>query len=157
MLPARAPPARGPAAIPSDGLLAGTPAAVAAVRVDDAVSSREYAYAGGDWYDADNAPVPATLAARLDEAVRLLARSPPVRTLPPEAIARLTHAEFGLAPPRLQVTIDIRPDTRTVFLFGDATADGIRQYAAIAGRGDVYVMSGFVGAAWRGVMDAAAE
>ena len=109
---------------------------------------------GGGWIrEGSAAPVDAGLAETIDRAVKFMHTANPVRTLEPEEIGRTGLTEFGLDRPRLSVTLE---DPRGVVLeadFGNESVDGLLQYMRLRDRGELYLMSGFVGKEWQAAID----
>jgi hypothetical protein len=102
--------------------------------------------------DGAATPVDGALAETIDRAVKFMHTANPVRTLAPEEIAKTALAEFGLDSPRLAITLEDAGGVVLEAEFGDANNDGLLQYMRLRDRGELYLMSGFVGKEWQAVV-----
>jgi hypothetical protein len=103
--------------------------------------------------EGEASPVDLTLAGTIDRAVKFMHTANPVRTLEHEEIAKTALAEFGLDRPRLAIALEDGGGVVLEAEFGDTGTDGLLQYMRLRGRGEVYLMSGFVGKEWQAVVD----
>jgi len=87
-------------------------------------------------------------AARLNQAIKFMHSSAPVRILAPEQLAALPADASGLDKPRFTVQLFSADGLYMVIHFGNRANGGILYYMRITGRGETYLMSGFVGEAW---------
>jgi hypothetical protein len=85
----------------------------------------------------------------VERGLRFLHVSSPQRVLERDELAPGAAAEFGLAPPRYAVTV--RGDGGETFTieFGGLNAQGLAQYARVAGREAVVLLPRFVGEPWQ--------
>jgi hypothetical protein len=104
------------------------------------------------WVREDSAKaIEASLTKALDLAVKFMHTANPVRVFKPEDFADTGLVEFGLDRPRLSITLE---NTGGVVLeadFGNSSNDGLLRYMRLRDRGDLYMMSGFVGKEWETV------
>jgi hypothetical protein len=103
--------------------------------------------------EGDATPVDGALAETIDRAVKFMHTANPVRTLAPEEIADTPLSEFGLDRPRLAITLEDPGGVVLVAEFGGPNNDGLLQYMRLRDRGEVYLMSGFVGKEWQAVVE----
>jgi hypothetical protein len=95
------------------------------------------------------------LARTLDRAVKFMRAANPVRVFKPEDIADTGPAEFGLDRPRLSIKLENASGVVLEADFGNDSTDGLLRYMRLRDRGDLYLMSGFVGKEWETVAEAA--
>ena len=132
------------------GVLAETPAQVS--RIELMGNGGRWVFArtaeGGWRRDRDQRPVPPPLGTHLDEALKFLHASAPVRILDQREWVEHGLGEFGLERPALSAVL-LNDDQRLLAVhFGSTNPQKVLQYMRIDGRDEVYVMSRFVGAEW---------
>jgi hypothetical protein len=108
---------------------------------------------GSGWIKEGSAsPVDGQFAETIDRAVKLMHTANPVRMLESKEVAGSRRlADFGLDPPRLSITLEDAGGVVLAADFGAANNDGLLQYMRLIDRGDLYLMSGFVGKEWQAV------
>ena len=147
---------------PEPGLARFTPAGVLAdwplaqvreVAVDAGAKYRVFRPdAEGSWRTGrGGAPVSADLAGNIGTGLTLLHNSAPQRTLEPSDLADRPLGEYGLAPPRLTVTVRSAGGDSVTIEFGAANPLGLARYVRVAGRPEVLLLSSFVAEAWERV------
>ncbi len=101
-------------------------------------------------------PLPPLLAASLENSLKFMHASAPVRVLSREEYRGTALAEYGLDPPRY--TVFLVEGGRTVLEagFGVPNPQKVLQYMRLRGHDEVHLMSRFVGKEWERVLDAAA-
>jgi hypothetical protein len=101
------------------------------------------------WRSAsDGRAVPASLAASLDDSIKFLHVSAPIRVIEHAEWDAVGLREFGLDPPRYTATL-YRLGTPVVGVeFGASNPQKVLQYMKFQGRDQVYLMSRFIGEAW---------
>jgi len=138
------------------GVLDAAPARVSGIELTD--SSRTWAFArtANGWRRAaDQRPVGPELATHLEDAIKFLHVSPPVRVLERQEWAEYGLGEFGLDRPALSAVLFEDGRRLLAAQFGSTNPQKVLQYMRIDGRDEVYVMSRFVGAEWeRAVVEA---
>jgi hypothetical protein len=108
------------------------------------------------WTRPDGATVDEAAGARLNTALRMLHRSPPVREMTAEELAGVDTAPFGLDAPRIVAALYADGDRPVVTArFGGRNPDDYLQYMQLAGDRRIYLMSRFIGEEWVGAMSAA--
>lgn len=96
--------------------------------------------------------VPPSLASHLDDSIKFMHVSTPVRVMERTEWAPIGLREFGLDPPGYTATLYHR-DTRVVGAeFGAPNPQKVLQYMKLQGRDEVYLMSRFVGQEWELVL-----
>ena len=105
------------------------------------------------------APTPArrageSVGSQIDSGLRFLHVSAPQRVLEPGELAGIARSEFGLEPPRFSVSVRSSAAGPFSIDFGARNAQGLAQYAHVAGRAEVFLLPGFVGDPWEAVMKA---
>jgi hypothetical protein len=104
------------------------------------------------WQAADGGAVAASLANHLDDSIKFMHVSAPVRVMERTEWAPIGLREFGLDPPGYTATLYHR-DTRVVGAeFGAPNPQKVLQYMKLQGRDEVYLMSRFVGQEWELVL-----
>jgi hypothetical protein len=104
---------------------------------------------GGAWAPATEASGGAgELSANLDKGLQLLHASKPERVMTREEIQGLPAADFGLAPPRLSVSVGAGSDPVFTIHLGNANPLGLARYARIEGGDEVLLLPGFVAEPW---------
>jgi hypothetical protein len=132
-----------------DGVLEQLPEAVVAVEVARDGSTSRFRRRGARWWNAGTAEYcTEAQTTSLEQAMKIMHASAPVRILRPEDIAGLSAQAFGLDPPALRVRLSTNDGLVLAANFGDRASDGVLQYLRVEGHGETYLMSGFVGESW---------
>ena len=108
----------------------------------------------GGWSPAGGEDLPAAAAAKLSLAVQYMHTAGPVRSMKSEEIRGIAPTEFGLAPPRLSVTLFAGGQRVLQAHFGARNAEDQLQYMTLSGTDDMYLMSRFVGQQWDALLEA---
>lgn len=136
------------------GVLQQAPESITRVTVEADAAPAVFVRRGEGWVsEGSDAAVAAGLAEIIDRAVKFMHTANPVRTLEPQEVADAGLAEFGLAQPRLEITLEDAGGVALAAGFGDDSADGLLQYMRLEGQDGLYLMSGFVGKEWQAVLD----
>lgn len=134
------------------GVLTQMPESI--TRVSLASKNGSYVFERGDsgWMNADGKQTLDAKAAKLlDRALKIMHNSKPVRVLDREDVAGTSPAEFGLAQPKISVTMATANGDVLAVKFGNSNTDGILQYMVAKGSDKLYLMSDFVGQGWEQV------
>ena len=135
------------------GVLAEAPAQITRIELMGSARRSIFTRNGeGAWRrDQDPRPVPSPLATHLDDALKFLHVSAPVRVLARQEWAEHGLGEFGLERPGMSAVLS--HDARQVLLvhFGSVNPQKVLQYMRVDGRDDIYVMARFVGEEWERV------
>ena len=149
---------------PEPGLARFEPAGVMLGVAPERVTGVEVLKPGGRWRfvrtdtggwraTADSSPLAADPTASLDNGLRFLHVSAPERVLRGDELAGLSMVEFGLAPPRYTVSVRSAGPPFTIE-FGGLNAQGLAQYARVAGNAGIVLLPRFVGQQWEAVIGA---
>jgi hypothetical protein len=131
------------------GVIDVAPADINRISLTAGHHSRTLARDTAGWRDEAAArPLTSDETETLAAAISLMRNAPPIRVLRPEETADVDAAAYGLDPPSLSVRLDSSAGPLVVADFGGRANDGIVQYLRIEGRGETFMMSGFVGEAW---------
>lgn len=130
------------------GVLTQSPESVERIEIALAGKSAAFSRQAAGWAKADGAPVEPARAATLDRALKILYNSGPVRVLPPEEMVGSKPESFGFSSTGLSVKLSGAGVPFLQAEFGNKNTDGVLQYMRLKGRGELYLMSGFVGKAW---------
>lgn len=135
------------------GVLAEAPAEI--TRIELTGSVRRWIFTRtveGAWRrDPDPRPVPPSLATRLDDALKFLHVSAPVRVLARAEWAEHGLREFGLDRPGVSAVLSHEARPLLTVHFGSVNPQKVLQYMRVDGRDEIYVMSRFVGQEWERV------
>jgi hypothetical protein len=103
----------------------------------------------GDWTTADGTALDTDAGKRISMAVQMMHTSGPVRDIPPEDLAQVDEATFGLDPPRVTATFyDGRAIPVLTARFGGNNPDEVLQYLRVDGDRHLYLVSRFLGEEW---------
>jgi hypothetical protein len=131
------------------GVLTETPADVD--RVELTARDRRWVFTrtAGEWRLEPGArAVPRSLATHLDDSVKFMHASAPIRVLERTEWAEQGLREFGLDPPAYVAALFHGGRRLIAAGFGSANPQKVLQYMRIDGREQVYVMSRFIGEEW---------
>jgi hypothetical protein len=103
------------------------------------------------WSVENGAALDGQTAANASMAVQFMNSSAPTREISAAELSGIEMKEFGLDQPRLSVTLYRGPSRVITAHFGTHNPDGLLQYMSVEGRGEVYLMSRFVGEQWEQV------
>jgi hypothetical protein len=107
--------------------------------------------------DAGGGSVAASLALHLDDSIKFMHVSAPVRVMERAEWAPIGLREFGLDPPGYTATL-YRHDSPVVGAeFGAINPQKVLQYMKLRGHDEVYLMSRFVGQEWEQALREAAS
>jgi hypothetical protein len=147
-------PEGGLARFEAAGLLVRWPVAeMSEIDVQVGTDRRSYHRVPGGWR-ADGADVPTEVHERIELGLKLLHNSRPERIIHPDELADRALADFGLAPPRLSVTVRTSGGRGATVHFGGVNPLGLARYARVEGNDDVVLLSAFVAEAWERVAEA---
>ncbi|MBI4638009.1 MAG: hypothetical protein HY727_16860 [Candidatus Rokubacteria bacterium] len=99
----------------------------------------------GGWAAVGAPAAPADAERRLESGLRLLHASAPQRVIARDELERVPAAEYGLDPPRYTVVVYADAAEPFTIQFGAANAQGLAQYARVAGRDELLLLPRFVG------------
>jgi len=120
-------------------------------RVEVATPSGRFAYdrrADGWRRAADGAPVSSAMATHLDDSIKFMHVSAPIRVMDRAEWAPVGLREFGLDPPGYTARLYRRGAAVLGAEFGAPNPQKVLQYMKLEGRDQVYLMSRFIGEEW---------
>lgn len=130
------------------GLLASSPAEIRRLVLHTGAISLRALREGTVWR-FEPAPVdPLATTGDLTRALQFLKVSPPVRALGLRKSNDPSLAEAALLAPALVLRIDTGSEPGQELAWGGTAPDGILRYVRDANSGEVFLVSGFVAAAW---------
>jgi hypothetical protein len=130
-------------------MLALDPARVTGVEVRQA--DRRWRFqrgAGAAWVHDGGGAAPEPTARAVEDGLRFLHGSAPQRALTRAEVAGIPLGEYGLAPPRYEITVRGAGGAVFVIEFGALNSQGLAQYARVTGRDEILLLPGYVGRAW---------
>jgi hypothetical protein len=101
-----------------------------------------------DGWRATQGIATAGFEARLESALKLLRNSGPDRVLTEEEVARAGVVQFGLAPPRLRITVSGPGASVFAISFGVTNLMGLSHYAKLDGSLQIALLPAFVAEEW---------
>ncbi|MEO8158022.1 MAG: hypothetical protein ABI648_09515 [Betaproteobacteria bacterium] len=134
------------------GLLTQLPESVNRVEVRLAGKSAEFSRQGAGWAAKDGLVLDPARAAALERALKFMHNSGPVRVMAPEEIAGSKPESFGFSDASLSVALSGPGGVLLQAEFGNTNTDAMLQYMRLKGRGELYLMSGFVGKEWESAL-----
>lgn len=140
------------------GVMSAFPVEIDRVELQGAAGRWTFVRARDGWHLAANGgPVAASLALHLEDSIKFMHVSAPVRVMEREEWAPIGLREFGLDPPGYTATL-YRHDAPVVGAeFGAPNPQKVLQYMKLRGRDEVFLMSRFVGQEWEHALREAAS
>jgi hypothetical protein len=135
------------------GVLAEVPARVD--RIELAAPARRWVFrrTAGEWQmEPGSHPVPRSIATHLEDSIKFLHVSAPVRVMERTEWAAQGLGEFGLDPPAYSASLFQEGRRLLAVAFGSPNPQKVLQYMRIEGRDQIFVMSRFVGQEWEQVL-----
>jgi hypothetical protein len=131
------------------GVLPETPDQVDRVEMATPVRRWRFTRTATGW-SAEPGPhqVPRALATHLDDAIRFMHASAPVRVMERSEWAAHGLGEFGLETPAYSAAFYHGPRRLLAVAFGSPNPQKVLQYMRVEGQDRVYVMSRFLGEEW---------
>ena len=140
------------------GVLAQAPADVGRVELSGNGGRWVFSKAADGWRrEQRDGPMPDALRTHLEDAIKFLHASAPVRVLDRHEWAEHGLAEFGLDRPAVSAVLANEGRTVLAVHFGSTNPQKVLQYMRIEGRDEIYVMSRFVGEEWERALAEAAR
>ena len=109
------------------------------------------------WQAADGGAVAASLANHLDDSIKFMHVSAPIRVMERAEWSSIGLREFGLDPPGYTATLYRRGTPVLGAEFGAPNPQKVLQYMKLGGRDQVYLMSRFIGEEWERALREAAD
>lgn len=120
-------------------------------RVDMTTSAGRWVFvrAPNGWRAApDGRPAPPSLVSHLDDSIKFMHVSGPIRVMERAEWSPIGLREFGLDPPGYTATLYRRGTAVLGAEFGAPNPQKVLQYMKLGGRDQVYLMSRFIGEEW---------
>jgi hypothetical protein len=131
------------------GVLRETPAQVDRVELITGNARWAFTRTGGQWrLESRTEPVTRTLATHLDDSIKFLHVSAPIRVMERQEWAEQGLREFGLDPPAYSVALFQSGRRLLAAEFGSPNPQKVLQYMRLEDGDELYVMSRFIGQEW---------
>lgn len=131
------------------GVMQEPPAEIDRVEVTTSAGRWEYVRNGEEWREGPaGPPAPHSLASHLNDSIKFLHVSAPVRVMERAEWSPLGLREFGLDPPHYTATLYRRGSVVLLAEFGAPNPQKVLQYMKLAGQDRVFLMSRFLGEEW---------
>ena len=131
------------------GLMTEAPAEIDRVELRSGAGRWRFVRGPVGWQaDPDGPALPVTLAASLDDSIKFMHVSAPVRVMERAEWAAVGLREFGLDPPGFVATLYHGDRPVIGAEFGAPNPQQVLQYMKMQGRDQVYLMARFVGQEW---------
>ena len=134
-------------ALEANGLLREAPERIETVVLNYSNKARTFTRTAHGWLE-NGRPLPAATSEALDNAVKFMHTSEPVRSMPLAELEKQDPAEFGLAPPKFTISLMAGGASVLEAGFGRTNPVGMLNYVAVVGRKDLYLLSHFVVEEW---------
>jgi hypothetical protein len=130
------------------GVMPETAAEIDRVEIRSSAGQWVFERTPGGWRGGDGRPVPTSLAAHLDDSIKFMHVSAPIRVMERAEWAPIGLREFGLDRPSYTATLYRRGAAVLGAEFGAPNPQKVLQYMKVEGRGQVYLMPRFIGEEW---------
>jgi hypothetical protein len=140
------------------GVLPEVPAEIDQIEIRTSAKRWTFVRAPGGWRVApDGRPVPVSLAAHLEDSIKFMHASAPIRVMERAEWAPVGLREFGLDPPGYTAILYHQGTAVLGAEFGAPNPQKVLQYLKLQGRDQVYLMSRFIGEEWEKALHEATE
>jgi len=131
------------------GVMSEAPAEIDRVELRAPAGQWVFVRGPGGWRTArDGQPLPGATTTSLDDSIKFMHVSAPVRVMERAEWSPIGLREFGLDPPGYTATLYHRGVVVLGAEFGTPNPQQVLQYMKLEGRDQVYLMSRFVGEEW---------
>ena len=131
------------------GVMLEAPDEIDRIEIATSAGRWEYVRAGDGWRAGPaGPPASRSLASHLNESIKFMHVSAPVRVMEGAEWSTVGLREFGLDPPRYTTTLYRRGTAVIGAEFGAPNPQKVLQYMKLTGRDTVFLMSRFVGEEW---------
>jgi len=131
------------------GVMPESPDEIDRIEVTTNAGRWEYVRADDGWRaEPAGPPAPPSLASHLNDSIKFMHVSAPVRIIERAEWSTLGLGEFGLDPPRYTATLYRRNTAVLAAEFGAPNPQKVLQYMKLTGRDQVFLMSRFIGEEW---------
>ena len=140
------------------GVMPEPPGEIDRVEMTTSAGRWVFVRAAGGWRaEPADRPAPPSLAAHLDDSIKFMHVSAPLRTMERAEWSPIGLREFGLDPPGYTATLYRRGTPVLGAEFGAPNPQKVLQYMKLGGRDQVYLMSRFIGEEWEKALREAAD
>ncbi|HSH99173.1 MAG TPA: hypothetical protein VLA02_01130 [Reyranella sp.] len=122
-----------------------TPEEAREVEIVAGVDRRRYERDGERWKTSPE------IARRIDEGLRLLRNSGPMRVLSSEEVAKVPASDYALGADSLRVSVRSAKGAAFVIQFGGRNPLGSARYARVDGEAGIFLLPAYVAEAWEQV------
>lgn len=131
------------------GVMPESPSEIDRIEVTTSAGRWEYVRAGDGWRTLPAGPSAShSLASHLNDSIKFMHISAPVRVIERAEWSPVGLREFGLDPPRYTATLYRRGAAVLGAEFGAPNPQKVLQYMKVTGRDQVFLMSRFIGEEW---------
>lgn len=131
------------------GVMPDAPAEIDQVELRTATALRVFVRGPDGWRGSpDGHPLPSSLTASLDDSIKFMHVSAPIRVMERAEWAPAGLREFGLEPPRYTATLYRHGRAVLRAGFGAPNPQKVLQYVKLEGRDQLYLMPRFIGEEW---------
>jgi hypothetical protein len=138
------------------GVMAEAPAEIDRIDLSRGAGHWTFVRTPDGWRRAGGDAVSRSLAAHLNDSIKFMHVSAPVRVMERAEWASSGLPEFGLLPPGYTAALYRRDAPAVIAQFGASNPQQVLQYMKLEGRDEVYLMSRFVGEEWEQALREAA-
>lgn len=139
------------------GVMPETPAEIDRLEIRTGAARWEFRRGPGEWRRAPgNTSVPPSLARHLDNSIKFMHVSAPVRVMQRDEWAPIGLGEFGLDPPGYTAVLYRGATPVLGAAFGVPNPEKVLQYMKLDGRDQVFLMPRFIGEEWEHALREAA-
>jgi hypothetical protein len=139
------------------GIMPDAPGDIDQVELRTSTALRAFVRAPGGWRATpDGPPLAASLTASLDDSIKFMHVSAPIRVMERAEWAPVGLREFGLEPPRYTATLYRHGRAVLRAEFGAPNPQRVLQYLKLGGRDEIYLMPRFIGEEWEKALREAA-
>jgi hypothetical protein len=140
------------------GVMPDAPAEIDQVELRTTTALRAFVRAPDGWRASpDGHALSSSLTAALDDSIKFMHVSAPIRVMERSEWASAGLREFGLEPPRYTATLYRHGRAVLRAEFGAPNPQKVLQYLRLEGRDQVYLMPRFIGEEWEKALREAAD
>jgi hypothetical protein len=131
------------------GVMPEPPGEIDQIEITTSAGRWVYVRSGNDWRAGSaGPPAPRSLASHLDDSIKFMHVSAPLRVMERAEWSPVGLREFGLDPPRYTARLYRQGTAVLGAEFGAPNPQKVLQYMKLEGRDQVYLMSRFIGEEW---------
>lgn len=135
------------------GVMREAPAEIDRVEMRSGTGRWTFVRAPGGWHAVPGGrPAPVSLAGHLEDAIKFMHVSAPIRVMEAAEWEPVGLREFGLEPPHYTAILYHRDTTVLGAEFGAPNPQQVLQYLKLQGHDEVYLMARFIGEEWEKAM-----